>query len=249
MTAGNHSNDRRRFLEGLGASGAVFLIQCSVPATPGKDDALDEAKTHRWGMLLDATKCIGCTACMRGCRAENDVPEGRTRTWIERYRLFADGRVEVDAPLEPRYEFPQHDEETSQSFFVPKMCNHCTVSVCSQVCPVGASYETPDGVVLVDAERCVGCGYCVQACPYGTRFINPKTHVADKCTLCYHRITRGLVPVCVAVCPTGARLFGDLADPDSEISQLVRQLRPRTLRPELGTGPNVFYVGLDKVVI
>ena len=98
-------------------------------------------------------------------------------------------------------------------FFVPKLCNHCAHSPCVQVCPIGATFESPDGVVLVDSSRCLGCRYCVQACPYGCRFIDPRTQTADKCTLCYHRITQGLTTACCETCPTGARQLVDLKDP------------------------------------
>lgn len=238
---------RRKFLEALGWGSAVFLVEC----TPVIDEALlkEAGGNKRWGYLVDARKCIGCTACMRACRAENDVPEGYARTWVERYQVSEDGEVIIDTPTGEDFDYPPMKDKPHQAFFVPKICNHCHKSVCMQVCPVGATFLTPDGVVLVDEDRCVGCGYCVQACPYGTRFINPKTHLADKCTLCYHRLAEGLPPACVGVCPTGARIYGDLAQPDSTISQLVRQLRPRVLRPELATEPKCYYVGLDRVVI
>jgi Fe-S-cluster-containing dehydrogenase component len=132
-----------------------------------------------------------------------------------------------------------------KAFFVPKLCNHCEKTACTQVCPVGASYITKDGVVLVDNDRCIGCGYCVQACPYGSRFINKETHKADKCTLCYHRITKGLKPACVEVCPNGARIFGDLMDPKSDISLLLRERRYTLLKPDMGTHPKCYYLGLD----
>jgi Fe-S-cluster-containing dehydrogenase component len=114
---------------------------------------------------------------------------------------------------------------------------------------VGATFRTEDGVVLVDEKHCVGCGYCVQACPYGTRFIDPRTHTANKCTLCYHRITKGLRPACVESCPTGARIFGDLRDPKDHIHTILRQRHYRLLRPELGTHPRCYYIGLDLEVI
>ena len=242
--------NRREALRLLGASTGLLLIECGG-ATEDKDPGGGDYDwtQHKWGYLIDTTRCIGCTACMRACRDENDVPEGSFRTWVERYRISADGTVRVEAPEGPDYTYPVVEEETSRAFFVPKLCNHCENSVCSQVCPVGATYETKEGVVLVDSEHCIGCGYCVQACPYGTRFIHPESHIADKCTLCYHRITKGLEPACVAACPTGTRVFGDLNDPASTLSQLVRELRPRVLRPELGTHPTCYYAGLDQEVI
>jgi Fe-S-cluster-containing dehydrogenase component len=119
-----------------------------------------------------------------------------------------------------------------------------------QVCPVGATFDAPDGAVLIDPKYCIGCGFCVQACPYGCRFLNPITKTAEKCTLCYHRITRGLKPACVEVCPTQTRVFGDLknAAPDDPILQFYQNNRVQALKPHLGTEPRVFYAGIDKEV-
>ena len=135
-----------------------------------------------------------------------------------------------------------------KAFFVPKLCNQCTHPACVQVCPTGATYRTQDGVVLIDHKYCIGCQYCVQACPYGARFFRAKEGVTDKCTWCYHRITKGLQPACVEVCPVGARIFGDRNDPQSPISLFIRNNRVQVLRPESGNAPNVFYVGIDKEV-
>jgi tetrathionate reductase subunit B len=132
---------------------------------------------------------------------------------------------------------------------VPKLCNQCERPPCVQVCPVGATFRTPDGVVLIDHDYCIGCQYCVQACPYGVREFNREYGVTDKCTWCYHRITRGLRPACVEACPVNARIFGDQNDPESPISKFIRENRTRVLKPEMGTSPNVFYVGLDKEVM
>ena len=198
---------------------------------------------------MDTTRCIGCCACMRACEAENAVPGGYFRTWVERYRVAPDGEVGVDTSTEKYPSFSEKSGEVSKAFFVPKLCNQCEKSVCTQVCPVGATYHTEDGVILVDEKHCIGCGYCVQACPYGTRFINPVTHTADKCTLCYHRITGGLEPACVLACPKEARIFGDLRDPDSKLSVILRQRRFRVLKPEMGTHPKCYYLGLDQEVV
>jgi Fe-S-cluster-containing dehydrogenase component len=104
--------------------------------------------------------------------------------------------------------------------------------------------------VLVDPTYCIGCGFCIQACPYGCRFLNPITRTAEKCTLCYHRITRGLKPACVEICPTEARIFGDLKNPveNDPIQQFFAHNRVQVLKPHLGTEPRVAYAGLDKEV-
>jgi Fe-S-cluster-containing dehydrogenase component len=243
-------------LQALGAGSGLLLVHCGPEKPQNPEDAPEnyDWKEHFWGYAVDTTTCIGCCACMRACRAENDVPRGYFRTWVERYRIAPtdpdeDPEVAVDIALNDRHRFAPVSGDVKKAFFVPKLCNHCSLSVCNQVCPVGAAYLTPDGVVLVDAEWCIGCGYCVQACPYSTRYIRPRDHVADKCTLCYHRITRGLQPACVEVCPTSARIFGDLSDPKSRLSTILKQRRYRVLRPEMGTEPKCYYFGLEREVV
>jgi len=137
------------------------------------------------------------------------------------------------------------EEENGKYFFVPKMCNHCADSPCTQVCPVGATFITPDGVVLVDQTYCLGCAYCVQACPYGCRYIHPEKKVADKCTLCYHRITKGLTTACCESCPTGARQLVDLKDPKDPIHAFLKTHAVQVLKPQMATGAKAFYNGLD----
>ena len=244
-------SSRRDFLRRLAASSGLLLVACGRYDRPGAKLPPYDPEAHHWGYVVDTTRCIGCCACMRACQKENDVPAGVVRTWVERYRIHQDGRVEVDAPTGDSPRFAPRSGDVAKAFFVPKLCNHCERSVCNQVCPVGAAYTTRDGVVLVDQQHCIGCGYCVQACPYGSRFINPETHVADKCTLCYHRITGdgGLQPACVEACPMGARLFGDLRDERGELSTLLRQRRFRLLKPEMGTHPKCYYIGLDREVV
>jgi Fe-S-cluster-containing dehydrogenase component len=236
---------RREVLK-LMAAGTGLLV---FPLGSTASTAAREGKGPYWAYAVDTTRCIGCNACMRGCRAENDVPEGVFRTWVERYRIGRDGAVSVDVATDHDFVFEPLTDDVAKAFFVPKICNHCAKSVCNQVCPVGAAYDTPDGVVLVDPKHCIGCGYCVQACPYGSRFIDPRTHMADKCTFCYHRLAEGLAPACVHSCPREARLFGDLNDPTSKLSVLLRQNRYRLLRPELGTHPECYYLGLDREVV
>ncbi len=158
--------------------------------------------------------------------------------------------MEVDSPNGAINGFPATivDFKVTKGLFVPKMCNHCKNTPCTQVCPVGASYTTKDGVVLVDDKRCIGCGYCVQACPYGSRYLHPVSHVADKCTWCYHRITRGLKPACVMACPVGARAFGNMKNLQDPVRKIIATEPVSVLQPELLTRPNCYYKGLDKEV-
>ena len=219
---------------------------------------------HRWSFGVDSTKCIGCLRCVEACKRENGVPRDahHFRTWVERY-VYLEGETKprIDSHHDPvniaasgsegEYRFANRyqDAKVEKAFFVPKLCNHCTHSPCTQVCPTGAAYKAEDGVVLVDQKYCIGCQYCVQACPYGARHFDHEKQVADKCTWCYHRITKGLQPACVEVCPTGARIFGDRNDKQSPISQFIRDNQVQVLRRETGNAPNVFYVGIDKEVI
>ncbi len=213
---------------------------------------------HNYAFVVDSTKCIGCGRCVVACKVENDVPEGHYfRTWVERYTWYKDGELKVDSPDGGFYGFPEVDDEVVKSYFVPKLCNQCDNPPCVQVCPVGATYKTPDGVVLVDEKYCMGCRYCIQACPYGARYLYPadgpkesRRNTVDKCTFCYHRITKGGKPACVEVCPTQARRIFDLKDDkqSAEFYELIAKNRISVLKPELGTKSRVFYIGIDSEV-
>ena len=268
---------RRAFLAKLGgaatcaAAGAAALG--TMPSASAKTEAAAEGASfptkdydwtkHQWGFGVDSTKCIGCLRCVEACKRENDVPQNahQFRTWVERYvHLEGDDEVHIDSQQDPvnieasgsektfRFANRYKDAKVYKAFFVPKLCNHCTHPACVQVCPTGATYRTEDGVVLIDHGYCIGCRYCVQACPYGARFFNEEKGVSDKCTWCYHRITKGLQPACVEVCPVGARVFGDQNDKEGPFSRFIRNNRVHVLRPESGNAPNVFYVGIDKEV-
>ncbi len=216
---------------------------------------------HKWLMAIDVDRCIGCGMCVEACKEENSVPVSHFRTWIERYIITKPksgsgetrGETIVDSPDGGKEGFPEAlvpKQDILKSFFVPKLCNLSEKSPSTQVCPVGATFEAPDGAVLVDKNYCIGCGFCVQACPYGCRFLNPETHTADKCSLCYHRITRGLKPACVEVCPSQARIFGDLKNPvpDDPLKRFIENNKVEALKQFLGTGPRVLYSGLDEEV-
>lgn len=202
---------------------------------------------HWWGFLINITECIGCGNCVRACSQENHVPDGYFRTWVERYHI--DGynldEPDVDSPDGAINGFPPSKHTDGKNFFVPKLCNHCSDSPCVQVCPVGATFVTPDGVVLVDEKYCLGCRYCVQACPYGCRFIHPERETAQKCTLCYHRITKGLTTACCEECPTGARQLADLKNPNDPIHAFLKTHSVQVLKPNMATRSKAFYYGLD----
>ncbi len=251
---------RRNFVNCALASSALMMVPGMLGA--GEEEKPDpnelvlgdgyRPKDHKWGMGIDISKCIGCGRCADACKSENDVPREPFyfRTWVERYRILENGEAVVDSPNGAIDSFDEDklDERIIRSFFVPKLCNQCEHPPCVQVCPVGASYRVEDGVVLVDRDYCVGCSYCLQACPYGARFLHPETRTAEKCTFCYHRIVKGLVPACVEVCPTQARIFGEMEKKSSPIIRFMRMNNIGVLKHSLNTEPKVFYANLDKEV-
>jgi len=197
------------------------------------------SKPGRMAMLIDLNRCFGCQACSVACKSENGVPLGNFRTWVSQSYKGKYPRV--------------------RRHFLPRMCNHCEKPACVKVCPVGASYKRGDGTVLIDKSICIGCRYCMSACPYGARSFGWKNTsseamaypsqtpgVVDKCDLCVHRLDQGLVTSCVNTCPASARMVGDLNDPDSNIYRAMASQSVQTLAPELGTQPNAYYIGLDK---
>lgn len=210
----------------------------------------------RWGMIIDLRKCIGCLNCVVACKQANKVPPDRWR------RVVNCGVSEA----------PER-----QRTFLPMNCMHCDEPPCLEVCPTTATYRRPDGIVDVNYELCVGCGYCVVACPYLARTIfsgnesglevsiiaqvpgrpapNPDyIGVASKCNFCASRLDNGLAqglqpgldddatPACVTVCSAGVLHFGDLDDPDSEVSRMIRENKTARLQEELGTRPAVYYI-------
>lgn len=188
---------------------------------------MPENKVH-YGMVIDLRRCIGCHACTVTCKMENSVPEGFFRSWV----------VEADKGNYPNVTRVK----------LPRLCNQCESAPCEHVCPVKATHRDVGGVVVVDAEKCIGCRYCISACPYDARFLDPKKGIAEKCDLCLNRIQAGLMPACVSTCVAHARFFGDLNDAQSEVSQLMAENPSQVLRPDLGTKPSVFYIGLDEAL-
>lgn len=256
--------DRREFIKKVLAGtigGSLLLVipagadGLDVPAQiPGIRDQEYDLHKKRFAFVVDITSCIGCGSCCVADKREYNVPDYHYRTWVERYVKDFDDEIHVDSPNGglDGYQEPRKDlgKEIRDTFFVPKLCNMCEDPPCVQVCPVGATFRTPDGFVLVDKKHCVGCAYCIQGCPYSVRFLNPVTHSADKCTWCYHRVRKGLLPACVNVCPTGARMFGDLSDKDSEVTKILSGPGVLTvLRKEMGTSPTLYYKGARREVI
>jgi Fe-S-cluster-containing dehydrogenase component len=183
----------------------------------------------QWAKVLDQSRCIGCDACTAACRSENQVPIGVTRTWVK--------AVEVGAYPQPR----RHLQVMR--------CNHCEDAPCVSICPTGAMYRRPDGIVDVDRDACLGCRACMVACPYDAIAVDPMKHTADKCTFCAHRIDVGLEPACVAACPVDAILVGNLADPTSRVAEVVQRQPVTVRRPEQGTRPRVFYRGATQATL
>jgi len=243
--------ERREFLADLVKFPCATLLLGVTGPIKALASAGDEyqASEHRYAMGVQIEKCIGCGKCVEACKIENDVPMEPYyfRTWVERYIIYADGDVSVDSPNGGINGFPpiESEKQILRTFFVPKLCNHCENPPCVQVCPVGATFETQDGVVLVDDDYCIGCRYCIQACPYGARFLDPRTHTAGKCTFCYHRITEGLLPACVEICPTQARIFGELGKLSTPLNRMMRQSNIQVLKAHMNTEPKVFYSDLD----
>ena len=225
--------NRREFIKSVVAGSAVVFF---IKPAKSKDVFV---------YVVDSAKCIGCGSCVRACRAENHVPEGKYRTWVERYVVTSDGEIEnvyVESPSGGEFGFEDLNvdrDKILRAYFVPKLCMHCDKPPCVKVCPVNATWITEEGVVLIDKSHCIGCKYCIQACPYGARYFNHHERVVDKCTWCYHRVMRGMRPACVTVCPTGARVFGKLTD--EHIQKVLRERNLRILKPQLNTRPKVFY--------
>jgi [DsrC]-trisulfide reductase subunit O len=230
----------------LRLSGLSFLAECA-----GK---LRAAVTPvRWGMAVDVAKCLkqpNCTKCIAACNQAHNVPSipdpRRDIRWIWKDSAQHAFAIEADYAEVPAVPFML-------------LCNHCDNPPCVRVCPTQATFRREDGIVAMDWHRCIGCRYCMAACPYGSRSFNwmdPRPYiqnvnlefptrtkgVVEKCNLCSERLVAGKPPACVESCPEKALVFGNLADPNSAIRELLRTRRTVRRKPELGTRPQIYYI-------
>jgi Fe-S-cluster-containing dehydrogenase component len=209
---------------------------------------------------LDLSRCIGCRRCVYACVDENNQSRDPELHWIRVLSMEKEKGVDM-AHADPYYEPEQVPEEGH--FYMPVQCQQCQDPPCTKVCPTGATWTEKDGIVVIDYEWCIGCRYCMAACPYGARHfnwaepsipkdqVNPNTHylgnrprpkgVVEKCTFCIQRTRAGRYPACVEACPVGARKFGNLLDKDSEIRYIIENKRVLVLKAELNTAPRFFY--------
>jgi len=261
--------DRRETLRalGVGLAGVAALAMGAPKAAAAIPDNSKKEGLPRWGMLIDLRRCIGCRGCTVACKAEFDVPIGSFNCVVRQKEVG---------------KYPK-----AKKVFLPTLCNHCSGPAgkeppCVDACPnksmkrashktasgkrqryrIGATYQRPDGAVLLDTQHCTGCQKCVEACPYKVRWAHPHVkapldaskQAVGKCNFCMHRVEAGILPACVNACEGKARVFGDLNDANSEIAKLVAQFglaqkrATATLLPGEGTEPNVFYIDPENAV-
>ena len=229
-----------------------YGTQFSVTATPAKENVL-------FGYGLDLSRCIGCRRCVHACVKENNPSRETQIQWIRDLRMK---KGVLDLEKAEHYYSPEQVPEEGY-YYIPVQCQQCENPPCVKVCPVKATWKEPDGIVVVDYDWCIGCRTCMAACPYRARKfnwkepvipkeeINPQTHylgnrprmrgVVEKCTFCIQRTREGRYPACVEACPVGARKFGNLLDPKSEIRYVIENFRVFRLKEELNTEPKFYY--------
>ena len=213
-----------------------------------------------YGYALDLSRCIGCRRCVYACVKENNQSRNPQIQWIRVLEMEKAKGIDFESAN------PYYDPEKvpdPEHFYLPVACQQCRNPQCTKVCPVGATWQEPDGIVVIDYDWCIGCRCCMAACPYGARHfnwgepeipseeINPNMHVlgnrprprgvVEKCTFCIQRTRAGRYPACVEICPVGARKFGNLLDAESEIARILREKRVFVLKSELKTEPKFYY--------
>jgi len=209
------SVSRRTFLKVALAGGALTAVGGGTVLARGLVSPKLAEKLADYALIIDTTKCVGCGACKVACNLRNHLPEGQSYIHILR------------------------QTEGENERFLPVQCQHCADPPCAHVCPTNATYIRDDGVVLINEKLCVGCKYCMVACPYQARIFDEERGVADKCWLCLDDVLGGGEPACVHACVLGARLFGRIDNPDSEVVQLIASGQAKPLHSEFGTEPAV----------
>ncbi len=248
---------RKQFLQLIAGSALVAGAGKLVHAVSGSETVkpVAAAGRKRRGMAIDRQRCRkekGCSLCKNACHAAHNVPAipdaAHEVKWIWPEPL---------ASIFPYQQTPYGEQYGTDT--LPVLCNHCTEPACVRVCPTKATWKRDDGIVMMDYHRCIGCRYCMAACPYGSRSFNykdPKPYlqaitpdfptrtagVVEKCNFCEERLANGLLPACVAACPQQALIFGDLNDEDSALRQLLKSRYGVQRQPELGCGPSTFYL-------
>ena len=249
MAAGDTSTLPRREFLGRASALAGLVVSFApgmrlIDMAAAKPDGEAASAEVRWGMLVDATRCVsGCDACVKACATEHG--------------LEMTDRPEIDAQWIRKVDLI--DENTGKEISLPVMCQHCEDAPCVAVCPTGASFRREDGIVLVNKHTCIGCRYCMMACPYKARsfihinLVGQRTHsprgkgTVESCTFCVHRVDRDREPACVEACTAAghqALLFGDLSDNEGELAHRLSEVQTQQLRSDLGTNPGVHYHGL-----
>lgn len=252
--------ERRKFLKLAGISAAVaggvpnfFLREVKARSYTPPPGALT---ARRWGMAIDIKKCLEhpeCNDCIKACHAVHNVPE------------IPDEKKEIKWIWKDEFErvFPEQPNEFNNIVFEHKpfllLCNHCEHPPCVRICPTKATFKREDGIVMMDFHRCIGCRFCMAACPFGAcsfNWVDPRPYiqefnpefptrmkgVVEKCLFCYERLEKGQLPACVEACKHKALIFGDLEDENSEISRILKERFSIRRKAELGTGPSIFYL-------
>jgi len=287
--APQHTVSRRRFLESLGigagvvAAGVIPAVVSSLPQAaiaeeakkstgneaidyiieedapvnyPGKPvKYADPAGDQKWAMVIDTKACVGCRKCVYACVKENNIGRNSGFTYIQVLEMEP-GSIDLEHSV-----LDYKEGGDPEKWYLPVQCMQCAKPTCVYGCPVIATWKEPDGIVVIDYDKCIACRNCIVTCPYGARHfnwvepevpeaeINPKVPleekagVVEKCTFCIQRTRNGKTTACTEACPVGARTFGDLNDPDSEVSILLKTRRVIRLKEEYGNEPMIWYVG------
>lgn len=286
--APTHTFSRRHFLEGLGATAGVLVagtapglvssmasVAQASEAKPGGEDPLaaiveedaainypgktvhyaDPPGDQKWAMVIDVKACVGCRRCAYACVKENNIGRNAGFTYIQLLEMEP-GKIDIEKANLDYTEGGRPDK-----WYLPVQCMQCAKPTCVYGCPVKATWKEPDGIVVIDYEKCIACRNCMVTCPYFARHfnwvepevpaaeVNPKVPleekagVVEKCTFCIQRTRNGKTTACTEACPVGARTFGDLNDPNSAVSILLKTRRVWRLKEEMGTEPMIWYVG------